>query len=583
MRILLFISILFSSLAFSSNPDILVYSKVNTEWNVFLLNKFQVFMKNLELNVDPYYYYHNDIINYDESSINDFVSDDVSLFIEDIEKASGLTILELHPELNLSGFGYSIDKILPTIKPIEINGDLELASRIKLEGLKAFGEELKLSFLISTLDKTERISALDVKILNPKITIKNDEKLCFDLTLLLEEGNDETRLNFTKANFDMITKALSENENLVEITYDSVEIPNVELNLMGRSITVNSNKVKEIIDNNKSKIKKLFVGQIKTLFERNGALEVLKHFDKTTFKNSQWIKPTTDTAFPMFIGLKDYAVPFKDIVRVELEGDFCTTSNFLDNNENCIHNKITSSAKSMVTTADISYSLKHIENIFEESEDVSLLASISEDYINKAISTTVDFGLWDEMLQDVGLELGDQNVQVRFNKESQTATLFLDVIYKVDGVKGFITKEKNIRFPLVLDVKIRIEKEEKIRFDSISQSLKMTEVPFVVFNIFDVDLDDNYFNYGISEYDLPSTIGNVRKIVRKKVIKTVKDELLDFDAPQDKMTLLKWKGTDVPPIELPEINGMSLDKVETYSDGHGRLNLVMKSSKVISN
>jgi hypothetical protein len=537
-------------------------------------------MKNIKLNVDPYFYNHNKIINYDESSINDFVSDDVSHFISDIEQVSGLSILELHPELNLSGFGYSINKILPSIIPTESNGNVELNSRIKLEGLNAFAKELKLSFLISALDGNEKISALDVKIINPRIVIHNTEELSFDLNLLLEEGNNETKLRFTKANFDQITNALSVNENMIDITYESVAIPHVELNLMGRSITVNSNKVKEIIDSNKNKIKRLFVGQIRTLFEKNGALEVLKHFDGMTFKNDRWIKPASETTFPMYLGINDYSVPFDNIVRVDLKGDFCTTINFERNKETCVDNRITIPAKSHISSADISYSAANIENEFKSNNDINLIASISEDYINKALVTTVDFGLWDEMLDKVGLKMGDKSVQVRFNKKSKTATLYLDVIYNVKGFKGFLTREKNIRFPLALDVKVRIENEEQLTFEEATNKWTKSEIPFVVFNIFDVDLNDNFFKYGIEKYDLPSTISNVRKVLRKKVIKTIKKELLDFNAPKDKMTLLKWKGTDVPPVELPEINGMSLDKVETYSDGHGRLNVVMKSSKV---
>lgn len=582
MRKLLVLFLIFSSLAYSSNSsDILVYSRVTTQWNVFLLDKFQVFMKNLKLNVDPYFYYHDQNINYDESSINDFVSDDVSKFISDIEQVSGLSILDLHPELNLSGFGYSIDKILPSILPTENNGNVELNSRIKLEGLNAFAKELKLSFLISTLNSKEKISALDVKIINPKIVIHNTKDLSFDLNLLLEEGENETKLRFTKANFDQITNALAENEDMIDITYETVAIPHVELHLMSRSITVNSDKVKEIIDSNKNKIKKLFVGQIRTLFEKNGALEVLKHFDGMTFKNDRWIKPSSETTFPMYLGIKDYSVPFKDIVRVELKGDFCTTINFEMNEENCVVNRITIPARSHISSADISYSNKHIENQLKTNKDINMIASISEDYINRALVTTVDFGLWDEMLKKVGLTMGDKSVQVRFNKKAQTATLYLDVVYNVKGIKGFLTREKKIRFPLALDVKVRIENEEQLKFNEATNEWTKSEIPFVVFNIFDVDLNDNYFKYGIEQYDLPSTIGSVRKVLRKKVIKTIKKELLDFNAPADKMTLLKWKGTDVPPVELPEINGMSLDKAETYSDGHGRLNVVMKASKVL--
>lgn len=582
MKALFLVFFLFSMhSSFANEPDILVYSRVTKDWNVYLLDKFHIFMKNLRLNIDPYKYVHDASIAYDESSINDFVSNDVSSFIKSIEHASGLSILDLHPELTLSGFGYTINKIFPKIETDELNNNLALKSNISLQGVDSFAKELKLSFLISHLSDKGMISVLDVKIKKPKIKIKDSRALNFDLNLLLEENNNSTVMRFYDANFEALTKELANNQELIEITYEGVEIPPVELNLMGRSITVNAQKVKEIIENNKDKIKKILADQIVTLFEKNGALEILKHFDGYTFKNDRWILPTSESVFPMYLQIKDFFSPMENIVGVEMKGDFCDTKVYDVHKEDCVNKRKTLPAKSKITFSDAAYSKANLKEVLETDEDVMMIASISEDYINKALATTIDFGLWDEMLNKVGLKLGDQGVQVRLNKYGDTATLYMDVIYQATKMQKFFIKEENIRFPLSLDVKVRIENEEQLTFDEVTQSFTKSYIPFVVFNVFDVDLNDNNFKYGIEKYDLPTTISNVRKVFRNRVIKTIKKELLDYDAPEDIMTLLKWKGTDVPPVEMPEISGMDLDLVDTSSDGHGRLNIIMKSSKVL--
>lgn len=48
------------------NPDILVYTRTETQWNVFLLKEFRTFMNNLSMNIDPYSYKHPANLVYSE-------------------------------------------------------------------------------------------------------------------------------------------------------------------------------------------------------------------------------------------------------------------------------------------------------------------------------------------------------------------------------------------------------------------------------------------------------------------------------------------------------------------------------------
>ena len=166
--------------------------------------------------------------------------------------------------------------------------------------------------------------------------------------------------------------------------------------------------------------------------------------------------------------------------------------------------------------------------------------------------------------------MGDKNVLIKFNEKGDTATVLLDVIYDAGKFLGKLIKERYIRFPVTLKAKVRAE--------NILENGKYNSA--IVFNIHDVVLDDDTLMYGNKELGFPSTIQNIRGIfgLRKKVIKIVKKELFDYTAPKDPNNFKKWKGVDLPPVFLPEIKDMNLEKMEMQSDSFGRLNLILKDN-----
>jgi hypothetical protein len=68
----------------------------------------------------------------------------------------------------------------------------------------------------------------------------------------------------------------------------------------------------------------------------------------------------------------------------------------------------------------------------------------------------------------------------------------------------------------------------------------------------------------------------MRWYVRKLVIKKIKGELFDYDAETAIERLGKWSGVDLPPVVLPEVNNMHLEKMHVESDGLGRLNVILE-------
>lgn len=587
MKKLLFLTLaIFAQAVFAggqSHPDILVYSRTESQWNVFLLKEFRTFMNNLSMSIDPYRYDHQEDLVYSEDNITVFISSDAQNLLDTVSTASGIDILDVIPELTVSGVGYSVSSIEPHINPVEqADGNVVLESDISITGIEAHAKELKLSFILTQMIQGKKVPALEVKIINPKVVLNEGRKIDFALNLLLKEKKEAIELDFKEGDFSRLTKSLREDPEMIDIVYDDIAIPDVSINFMGRNISVNEDKIKEIIASHKPSLKVILIDQVRALFEKDGAMELLKHFNGTKIDRDYWISTDSESVFPIMLGIKDFSVPMKGVLKTELQGDFCTTVAYQSYGEDCVNRRVTAAPKSTTTKADFAYSQTNINSLLSDNQDVKFLASLSEDYINKVIVTTIDYGIWQPIIDDIGVEMGDKGVLVKLDKTGKNATVLLDVIYDVGKVPGLILSQRKLRFPVVLNATIRAQyyEVEKKQEDG---SVKKTSEPHIVFNINDVNLDDTILTYGHQKYGFPSTVQNVRKFLglRNIVIKKIKKELFDYDAPTEPEKFSKWKGVDLPPILLPEIKDMYLEKMNLDCDAHGRMNLILKGSETL--
>lgn len=566
-----------------ANPDVLVYTRTETHWNLFLLKEFRTFMNNLSMNIDPYNYDHGTDLVYSEENISTFIADDALDLLDTVSVASGINILDVKPQLTVSGLGYTVSSIEPSIKPIEKgNGDVLLKSDVAITGIKAYADDIKLSFIINQSIQGRKIPALEVSIVKPKVILNEGKVINFALDLLLKENKKDIEMEFERGDFSKFTQAMKDDPEMIDIVYEDISIPNVSLNFMGRNITINEAKIKEIITEHKPSLKAILLDQVRTLFEKDGAMQVLKHFNGTSFKRDYWIAPPGDYMFPLLLGIKDFSVPMEGVLKTELRADACTIVGYEAYGDNCVNNRITKAPKSTVTNADFAYSKAKIETQLKTNKDVQFLASIGEDYINKIIATTVDFGIWKPIIEEIGVELGDKGVLIKLDKTGKNATVLLDVIYDVGKVPGLVLSQRKLRFPVILDATIRAQYYD-VETENEDGSVTITSEPHIVFNLNDVNLDDNILLYGHKEYGFPSTVQNVRRFLglRKLVIKKIKKELFDYDAPSEPEKFAKWKGIDLPPLLLPEIRDMHLEKMNIESDAHGRMNLILKGSETI--
>lgn len=562
-----FLLLVLSSFSFAKEikiPDLLVYTKTENNWNLFLIKEFRTFMNNLNLDVDPYSFSASDPMVYSEESVQKYVSDNANDLLHKVGNAIGLNYSLIQPELIVTKFGYKITEIKPKIKPIENGkGNVKLKTKISLRGVKAFASDISLKFKIPGLTKTPT-----VKIINPRVIVKDDFFLDFNLNILLQEEKNQIRVGLRNGDFSKITSALSVNPDMIKIEFDEIQIPEIKMRFGGRDLELNRQKILTIINEYTPTLKIILFEQIHEIFKKDGAKEILRKFDNIAFAKKYWIESHSENMFPMMLKIEDFSVPAEGIFLTHLSGDFCTTRNYVAKNDDCIYSRVTKTPEIIRSEIEINNSKKEILNLMKLNKDIKFVGSISEEYISKAIVTTIDFGLWESLLASLEVRLGDKGVLVKLNEKGDTATIILDVIYDVGKFLGSVLKERFVRFPVILKANIRSE--------------NIDNNAGIILNIQDVVLDDDKLIYGYKEYGFPSTVQNIRGFLglRNKAVKMIKKELFDYTKPLDPQNFTKWKGVDLPPLFLPEIKDMEIDKMEMQSDSFGRLNLILKESDI---
>ena len=136
-------------------------------------------------------------------------------------------------------------------------------------------------------------------------------------------------------------------------------------------------------------------------------------------------------------------------------------------------------------------------------------------------------------------------------KGSRAGTLYMDMIYTPSKIEQIALGTREVRFPLVLKVGLKIVKEDV--------------GPLFIIHVFEVDTTDKTLTYGKPEIGVISNIQRLR--LRHKVLAKIKEDVVSLN---DK---------DIVSLSYPTFKGLNLEKVEFVSDGLGRMNALLRMNE----
>lgn len=539
---LLFSSTLVQAQSFTS-PDIVLDTKLNYDWSDFLVTKFRSLAKGFNMS-DPFSgnFPGRTLVN--ETVIGPLLSDDSKDLLKDFGNAVGLRIIESETKVWVEDFQYDVKGFKSQLKASQLEQDgIILGTEFSASEVRLSASKLSLSLVIPG---TSNSPVFNVDIERPFIKASEEKLINFFTKIKLLDQKDFFSLRLLDANFDQMAEGLLANTEEVNLDYERIVIPAVSLRIGSKVINFSQEKIEQLIREKHSAIKGLLLAQAADFLRSNTTKSALKILEQYKVQKEFWLAASV---LKSQIRLGSFSSrPEGENIQASLPGDFCTNQKFSQLKNECINSKDTKTASSRLTQQLHKKSLGVIRDLMT-NKGAEVIASISEDYVNKLLVTTYDAGLWKNALEEAGVELGPNKVVMRMDKTGDSGTLIMDVIYVPGKFEKLLTGSQQIRFPLVLDVALRIEKHG--------------EEPVVIVRLNDVDTSDETLTNGRPDQSIHSTIKDIPRF-QGKVIKAIRE----------KLSVLRNK--DVVELRYPELKNLGLDKVDFLSDGMGRMNAILR-------
>jgi hypothetical protein len=502
--------------------------------------------------------------------------------------------------------------------------------------------------------KEDVYSLVKLNIPEVKIVIKSDTsiRIPVEFEVILEE--ETIRVDILEADFSLVKThlekyatpndgseavLLSNGEKAIEIFNQPTQIEGIDGIQSGATQMYSQEAMKDLITQNTPRIKGMLSTIVSDLLDKQDyrgksyGLKLLELLEGITWDKKYWFEHA-DMFSHIIVNSLDNL--HSKSLEINLPGDFCTKGKKERHEEDCVKRKFktTKPRLSRLTQENLDESRRVIEReISDPGNDSNIILSVSEDYINKLILTTYDAKLWDDSLRASGIELGDKKAFVVFDKEirddgqvRKRAKMYMDIVYKPDGVKSFFLGTKRVHFPLIAEIKSRVEswpidsdclivlkndrdyvefyssitennavddskwptciddhgeKRDKIQVDlrTVRNNHELNSVPIYLLTIDSVNVDEDLILNGDREYGLPGIATKPERIKgkkrekkenvkfwKKKVYGYIKDELL------------KTEGKDILSFAYPELRNINMPNSEFKSDGEGRMNVTLKIS-----
>jgi hypothetical protein len=323
---------------------------------------------------------------------------------------------------------------------------------------------------------------------------------------------------------------LINSSNDIYINYDRILIPQTSLKIGNKTIHFSSQKIEKLIRDNHHAIKGILLAQMADLLRSNTKESAFKVLEQYKLSKEHWISSSSLQSQFLIHNLRSSFG--KNNIEIDMPGDFCTNEKFIQLKSLCLNDKKTKTSESRLKLHHYLNSISDMNEMFDRGE-ANIVVSVSEDYVNKLLVTTYDAGMWKESLDEAGVELGANKVVMRLDKKGNSGTLVLDVVYKPTKVEKLLTGTKLIRFPLVLDVSLRIEKIE--------------DESVVIIRLNDVDSSDSTLIYGREDFKMFSTVKSIPRF-RSKVASAIRDRL----------SVLREK--DIIELRYQELNGLEIGR-----------------------
>ena len=526
-------------------PDIIVDSKLDFDWTGFLIAKLRKLLTQNGV-ADPFTMKIDEPLVVTESIIESYLDAEAKQFVTDLSKLIGMDLLNGQTKVTIDGLDYDIQDFKSSLKSVDNKSpkDLTISADFSASKLNLRADAVTLSLLIPSADPKKKAS-IDIKIVRPVIRANVHDLINFHAKVNILDNGDQFKFLIPEANFDNMAEVLLSNPRGIYMNFRDIIIPDIRLRIGNRTLQLDQIKVKELINNNQKSLKSLLMSLLASQLKKGMGTDILKVIEKYSIDKEHWFHSSLLTSYFKVESFNSDLE--RNNLEIKMPADFCSPTGFKEKDKSCLINKKTAPKPSRLTPVIHQRSMNEIKSMID-SGDVNLVASISEDYVNKIIAASYESGMMDEQLKKAGVRIGPNGISVRLDNRGSYGTLYMDVLHAPKKIERLAIGAKEVRFPVIINVFVRIQNVDGI--------------PNLIVRFGDADLSEKTLMEGNAEIGAVSNLKKLR--LKKKVIQGIQSEVAGM------------QNQDILSLAYPEIKGLGLESVDFESDGNGRMNALLR-------
>jgi len=540
----------------ASAQDLFLQTRVEQNTLSSLVDKSRVLLNNADIGD-----HLKGVIDFKDDitfSIDELIHDPDFLTFKDVfSSVFKLDLKNAVIRIRIPKIGYQIEEL--HAKPLNIavqDPILDLGITAFIKGYTTtLNEGLDLDLMINNPKSNKLESYLTAHLAPTTINIPNTiEPLSFNIDF---EVKRDQEFKYNLKNYDLTSipdyinrhikdLSITESDKKVPISSESISVNPVTVKLSNLTRTLNFDTFKPILQKKFDVIISSIISKLGLSLQDSIGPMVLKAAFSDTTRSDLIIQ--NDHIYTRYL-TSSFSQPASNQLKLGVTGEVCTADLFKQFNDQCNQHVNFPAPVRVISEED------HQKANEEISESLSLgnsdlVLSMSEEYINRLLYSTIQAKLWNDTLDKQHLTLGPKGAFLIFNQRTATPELFLDVIYSGDGkgVQGLlVNKNKPLRFPLKINTSIDFINQNGIPHMIIKTNKVLSTIDEIIL--------------GVPEYDLPS---HLIPMFKKKIAKMVLKMSADIE------------GQTAVDMDLPILKNIDLEKTLHEASPFGRLNLFFK-------
>ena len=541
--------------ALAAPDDLLVQTRLNARSSAWLIDNIRLILSNAELGDGL-----NDTTTLDEDPVvdlGDFSSDPRFIRLRDsISSIFRVKADQAFLRFRIPAISYNIHSLHANPEKLSIEDPLlKLRATAQLQGVDiGLPRGIQIDFMIpdSKTKKNQSYLTANLKPVSveipsslPPAEFQIDLEALRDQTFHLKLAGSELSAlpEYVNRNLGSIRTFNTASRQAISADDITINPVTVRINTLSRSIQFD--EMKPVVQKYMDSILSSVLRSIGKSLQTSIGPKVLNTIFSKTIPSQFSI--STNSIYTRY-SIAGFSQPDPDQIQFGLEGGLCTSAQYRQFGEKCQEQSPPETAIRTIPEEDRTRARNELrEKIAAGSADVGL--SVSEEYLNRLLKTTIDARVWEPMLAKNHLELGPKGIFAVFKNAGSSPELFLDVVYR--EAKGlariFVNPKHPIRFPLRMSTSLSFETG--------------TDTPKVSIRIEKLMSDSNEIIHGIPEYQLPS---HLVPFFRKKIARMIIEMAGGLE------------GKDAVSLAIPLLRGVDLQRIWWETSAFGRLHLYFK-------